>query len=690
MVTPGFFELYPKMQPALPAGAYLLAADQNLTATPPHGADGALSVDGSDFTFKIISPRYTMPPDQILSTFPPASAVGDWRERLPQIVFKRRTMPWERNPDAAKPFDMSTPPWLALVVLAEGEGTLSSEIDVSACVTPPLRLDGNADTGRGKYLDVTETIVTRIFPTIEDVELLCHVRKVDLSDTELALNDDDGYLAVVISNRLPQPGPPTQPGGDATSVKYTAFLLNLEGQLPILPKIEQTEDEFDFALHMPELQYADYTLTPHNLANANVPLDSLVMKPAQFASLVDAPGVVAHPAGAVVPIRDTSGSVSLSGRSGGVEHAAAAYATGPAKAAFTNTDDGREAKQWAMGESLVSLGGLSGHLGLVPLEQHFRFPVLVSWDFVCTGDGGFERLMNKLDSGMLGTINPGEDLALQPEIAPTGHVSLEHRTRRGEATQSWYRGPFTPQPTVRTEADPITGKLPIAHTGDQLRRVVPDGHEEIGNAAAFEIGRLMALSKPGIVSALMAWRRELFGAARAAALATELAGSAVPGLGDAVGRGKRRLDDVLAQQVVLPYAKSPDLIGPRATQFAVSRVPDIVDRAKPAAVLSGLGIDADAMGAATKQYGLAGLATVPVATGDATTKPLSSLPNELAALRAISDAHLDLLAGETLKQRPGQPHGIAAREPGMPDEPDGLDMLIADANARLESGDGHG
>ena len=42
-----------------------------------------------------------MPPEQILSTFPPAGSQGDWRERLPQIVLKRRTLPWERNPDPA-------------------------------------------------------------------------------------------------------------------------------------------------------------------------------------------------------------------------------------------------------------------------------------------------------------------------------------------------------------------------------------------------------------------------------------------------------------------------------------------------------------------------------------------------------------------------------------------------------------
>ena len=53
---------------------------------------------------------------------------------------------------------------------------------------------------------MTQTVVNGVFPRKEDLELLAHVREVDLSDSELADGDDDGFLAVVIANRLPQPG----------------------------------------------------------------------------------------------------------------------------------------------------------------------------------------------------------------------------------------------------------------------------------------------------------------------------------------------------------------------------------------------------------------------------------------------------------------------------------------------------
>lgn len=637
MPQPGFFELYDDARPALLAGTYLLAADQDMLATPPNGASGAIAVDGSDFTFKIISPRFTMPPDQILSTFPPASAEGDWRERLPQIVFKRRTLPWERDPAGSDPIDPNSPPWLALVVLAEGEGTMSAEVDVAQCVTPGVVLDGDGDTARGRYLDVTETIVRRVFPMVDDLRLLCHVRHVDLADTELALGDDDGYLSVVLANRLPQPGPPADDGGPETSVRYTAYLVNLEGQLDVLPTAE--DPVFDFETHMPELVMQNLFVTAADVRlHPSQSTDAIIMQPATAFDGLLADGA---PSTSGAPQR------SAAFRSG-IESAAASYATGPAVNGLVRADDAADVKRWIGGSSLTELGGLAEHVKAFPIERRFRFPVLVSWDFICTGTGGFERLMNTLHSGMLGTEGSLAP-ATAPQITPTGHISLAHRTRRGEATESWYRGPLVPQPTVRI-APAADGSLPIAHTGDQLRKVVPDGHEDVGLAAAFEIGRLLALSKPGIVGALIEWRRELFGAARAAELSKEFVDSLVAGVSDAVLVGRRALADLLTERVLVPYAaKVPDVIGPRSRSFATARVPDDIDELSSADVLGGLGIDVAATKVAVERFGTAGLSTLEPAVGEASTKPLSSTAADLAALGNLLAAHVGDIVVESLK-----------------------------------------
>ena len=201
-----------------------------------------------------------------------------------------------------------------------------------------------------------------------------------------------------------------------------------------------------------------------------------------------------------------------------------------------------------------------------------RFPVLVSWDFTCTGDGGFERLMNELDVGLLGTLDTDQPAPL-PEVALTGHVALSHRSRHGDPARSWYRGPLGPQPTVR--AAPVDGVLPMAHVSDQLRKVVPDGREDISLAAMFEIGRLLTLSKPTLVAAMMDWRRELFGAARARELADLLTGDLLAGIGTSIIGGRSALESLVRTHLVGAFtAAAPGALAPSAQLVTAARVPE--------------------------------------------------------------------------------------------------------------------
>jgi hypothetical protein len=621
---PGFFEIYPSARPPLPAGKYTATANLALQGAPPSGAPGAVPVDDAQFFVHIVSPRYVMPPEQILSTFPPAGSQGDWRERLPQIVLKRRTLPWERNPDPAHEQPQSAPPWLALVVLAEGEGQLSADVDVAQCVTPGVDLGADADTPRGKYLEVSQDVINKVFPCRDELDLLAHVRKVDLSDTELALGDDDGYLAVVLSSRLPQPGPPVTEGGDPTPLKYTAYLVNLEEQLDaLLPTEPQPSPFFDAT--------AVFTLVDSTLLARppELPLDTVAMSlhTSEVIGPFHAAGVVAQSAQALAPFSTAAGT----------EVAPAAWATGPVKAHATVADDLSPARDWKL--------GIGDAIGVFPIVRTFRFPVLVSWDFVCTGDGGFERLMNKLEVGLLGTLAPDQPEPL-PDVAPTGHVSLAHRSRRGDETTSWYRGPFSPQPTVRS--GPVDGVLPIAYAADQLRKVVPDGTEDVSLAAAFEIGRLLTYSKSGIVAALMAWRRELFGAARARTLTDFLAGSVVGGFGTAIAGGRSTLEDLLRTHIVLPIAQTePDRFAPRAGG-AAARVPNELADLTGTAVLAGLATSASEVRAATKSGGVDGLRRVSVPIAPAPDAPVSQDAVALAGLRAALSDRVEQLTIDAL------------------------------------------
>ena len=142
----GQFVLHSMANPPIKAGDYVLQGRQDVAGGPTAPYDGHV---------RITSPRFLMPPDQILSTFPPANSEGAYENRLPQIVLKRRTLPWERSAEAGN----NTTPWLALVVIAEGEGTLSADVPIAQCATPVSPLSGPNDVATGVYLAVSKTVV---------------------------------------------------------------------------------------------------------------------------------------------------------------------------------------------------------------------------------------------------------------------------------------------------------------------------------------------------------------------------------------------------------------------------------------------------------------------------------------------------------------------------------------------------
>jgi len=137
--------------------------------------------------------------------------------------------------------------------------------------------------------------------------------------------------------------------------------------------------------------------------------------------------------------------------------------------------------------------------------------------------------MQRLNVGLLDTVlgppivkvgekPPPPRTRPEPEVIDTGHVVLAHTTRTGEDETVWYRGPLVPHPGGRDAPD-VHGALPFLHSSDQAKRIGPDGRENLSLAAAFEIGRLLALAEPRIVAAFLNWRKEGFERARRIELA---------------------------------------------------------------------------------------------------------------------------------------------------------------------------
>ncbi|MBC7841321.1 MAG: hypothetical protein H7099_03380 [Gemmatimonadaceae bacterium] len=475
----GEFLLYPNIPPMLFAGDYILNATQTVSANGRTAAQQP--VDEMDVHISVRSPRLVLPPDQVLSTFPPAESEGSYGSRLPQVVIRRRTLPWERvlvNRPAtpALPAIPVNTPWLALVVIAEGEATLLPNVPAAETVTAGITLNGAVDADIGNCLEIRQSMVHRIFPTQKDVPLLAHARHVDINDTELMMGDDDGFLGVVVANRLPVSG---RSDGVEIPVKYTACLVNLEQQwdtlLPTAPPPVLISEFVGRDLHvalstssMDKHLMGGVTAQTSNTARLFAPAPNTRL-------LADVQRDVATPVQT-----KTSGSFSASAVGKGIAKSEVAGAFASEK--------------------------LHGGV-LERFDPTLRFPVLLSWKFTSNGTATFKSLMRGLDSGLLGTKpkrDPVSDAGRLPlELVDTGHVGIAQKTRRGDSVRAWYRGPFVPHPTD----DSASARIPLAHAADQLRVVIPDGREDLSLASAFEIGRLLALANPNMVAALLRWRQ---------------------------------------------------------------------------------------------------------------------------------------------------------------------------------------
>jgi hypothetical protein len=682
MVRRGHFVLHSRFLPDVVAGRYEYVS--RVTGTPFPTREERTHVH-------VVAPRYTMPPEQILSTYPPANGEGAFGQRLPQVVLKRRTLPWERNPAGGT--GVSTTPWLALVVLAEGEGEISTATAVADAVTPGTTLldPTDRDVDQTVRLTVTQTVLDRVFPTRDDLELLVHVREVDVNDTELVGGDDDGWLAVVLANRLPVMDVAT-----GTPVRYTACLVNLEGQLASLPPEQPERDTFEFERVQDWRVFHDQPLSVDQHVSGTGAFQQLAVRLAEQG----------------LPVRAEAAQALLAARVAGPTPSVAALDGASATSAAPRS------AQWRTAVAGVSAAALQPEaqlrvrdamkvgwnvpISVIAAERTYRFPVLAHWSFTTTEGATFEYLMQNLDHGLLGTLE-GEHLPRDPEpvsvgapappprpvttrVLETGHLELGHRTRRGDRTAAWYRGPLVPHPTRRDE--PVDGRLPLAHSADQLRRTVPDGRDDLTYAAAFEIGRLLALSQLSVVSALLRFRGEQFGRERV----RQLVDAHVPFDGLLTVR-----DAALARLVHVR------LVGSLATATDATLGParPVVDPGRPLhvrgdldqLVASGLGLD---LAAVRKLAGSVGLeaalqaARVPVGRqeGGDDTDELTLRRLEGALEARLAQGLLTALGKDRspLRTAPPGARGTTRSAAGRP-VADALDDLIGAAPADDETGE---
>jgi hypothetical protein len=149
-------------------------------------------------------------------------------------------------------------------------------------------------------------------------------------------------------------------------------------------------------------------------------------------------------------------------------------------------------------------------------DKIVRLAVLSSWSFNCSAAFTFKDSVQRLKVKRLcipfdsGASAPAESLKsnqlsdaedMVRKAYELGYTALNHNTRLGEKTVSWYRGPLVPLYISKQT------KYSFLPAPDAAMRYNPlDGMMDVTYAAAYQLGRLLALQDRHFATALHAYR----------------------------------------------------------------------------------------------------------------------------------------------------------------------------------------
>ncbi|MEU2433849.1 hypothetical protein ABZ611_30900 [Streptomyces sp. NPDC007861] len=234
--------LYSRWDPGVGVGDYTIHVEQTVTTTPQWSFKPSF-----DRKFKVGAPYYNLAEDTVLGCFPPPGASGDFGLLLPYVSFRDAQLPWERKLGEADA--MRTAPWLALLVLADGEltpedvhtgpaGDLLKDSPTGVIMPVPPSEEMAQDTAC-TVADLSVELFTGLMPPeAQDLALLAHVREA----VDEPLPDTTGVrlrsaCSQVVSSRFPRV---PQTSADGTC-HYTAHVVSLAGHQASLTDLSRLD-----------------------------------------------------------------------------------------------------------------------------------------------------------------------------------------------------------------------------------------------------------------------------------------------------------------------------------------------------------------------------------------------------------------------------------------------------------------
>jgi hypothetical protein len=389
--------------PPMVAGKYTVETKQKVVKKDKTVLQSITKV----FDVGVDAARFTLNATDIYSVYPPANKSGNYLGTLPNVVFSRRTLPWERTIDGKppvfqrkanlSPMDFPPVPWMALLLFDEDEmKDLRINISTLNDILPPnepddivrpeifpntsnkedvLKLMGWEQPTDGCFtIDITKEQFEEQVPSMASLSYLAHAKEVSIihKDKEGILDSDEygetGTFAVLAGNKLPAP-----------KKSHTAVVVSLEGYIHYL--------------------------------------------------------------------------------------------------------DGATAQK------------------TIPNDHKVRLVALANWNFDNSGETTFLELVNGIETKSMKIINPNNETAELQAIFDSGYTAMGHLTRVNAKTVSWYHGPFVPKLSPANSK-----KISFSSSDSALRYDKSTGLFDVSFAAAWQLGRILALQNKEYAKAMLNWR----------------------------------------------------------------------------------------------------------------------------------------------------------------------------------------
>ena len=452
--------------PVLQDGDYEVTVNQKLTVKDGNHSTPITDIAEKNIKFKVAGPRFQLETKEVVSHYPPSGGKGDYMSVLPTLTLKRNTLPWERSPlkndasaDDTAPLKNSS--WLFLLLVDESESQLMVEHNAQA-LSDLATIFASEATGKVplsdddlahlpekiNYLEMDSSLSGLIPQSLEELQYLSYTR-IKKSNEHNPYDDGEEH-AVLLCNRLPKRG--------STSTVYLVSIENnfvQSGSTISFNGIKITNGKFVF----PYLYKWQFYAFDEQLF---VITDQIATK-------------IKNTFNAATPKLDAVDFGSIYDQ------------------LFENTSDFMD----ALGKAPFSLKEDDQRIKII--KQLSKLP-----------GSTFHELLTHASFGPLTSDMQSTDLQL------TGSQKLGYKgIQNGHAQKlsAWYRGPLA---ATSIDLNQLNPKFPLNRDGSIPAQpqdlVINDSKNQITDqsyAAAFELGRLMALDDADFSKEFFQWKNEV-------------------------------------------------------------------------------------------------------------------------------------------------------------------------------------